>query len=60
MWSYSELRCVKANELSCSSEDLAEKLNVRYHNGDDIRTASDVDKIKGTNTIFTRKREKRI
>jgi len=59
LWSYGELKFIKLNELSCSSEELAQKVNGKFHDGEGVRCARDIEKIKGTNTIFTRKRERR-
>ena len=58
LWSYKELKFIKVNQLSCGSDELAEKVNGKFHDGEKVRSPLDIDKIKGGNTIFTHKREK--
>jgi hypothetical protein len=38
---------------------LAEKVNGKFHNGEKVRTAKDIDRIKSTNTIFSRKKTRK-
>ncbi|MCX6695234.1 MAG: hypothetical protein NTU61_02930 [Candidatus Altiarchaeota archaeon] len=59
LWSYSELKYIKVNEMNYGSEELADLVNVKFHSGEKARTPHDIDKIKSGKTIFTRKRERR-
>jgi len=58
LWSYTELKFIKVNENNCSSEELAEKVNEKFHKGEKARTAADMDRIKGSRNIFNHKRAK--
>ncbi len=46
LWSYSELKFIKINENNCSSDELAEKVNGKFHKGERVREAKDIEKIK--------------
>lgn len=58
LWSYTELKYIMVNGLGCSSEELAEKVNGKFHDGEVVRTARDVEKIKSGSNIFTRKKRR--
>ena len=58
LWSYGELKIIKLHESGESSGDVATLLNERFHCGEAVRSAQDVDRIKSSGTIFTRKRDR--
>lgn len=55
MWSYRELKHLVINGQR-PAQDLALELNRMFHEGEGIRSAADVCKIRSTKTILQREK----
>ncbi|MBD3388675.1 MAG: hypothetical protein GF416_06375 [Candidatus Altiarchaeales archaeon] len=54
MWTYPELRFVFVNQLKYTPQELALHVNREFHDGDDVRSAVDIENIKRGRNIFNK------
>jgi hypothetical protein len=52
MWTYPELKFIYVNQLRLSPQELALKVNREFHDGLDVRSPDDINKISRSKTIF--------
>jgi len=53
LWSFAEIKFVHACSRGMDASEIADELNTRYHEGRRVRSAAEVNKLKGGKSIFT-------
>jgi len=54
MWTYPELRFVYVSQRQCSASEVADRVNLDFHGGEQVRTAVDVEKVWRGRNIFNK------
>ena len=54
MWTYPELKFITINQHKLDSNALASQVNSKFHEGRDIRSAREIEKIKNARTILNK------
>ena len=52
MWTYPELKFIFVNQLRLSPQELALQVNREFHDGAEVRSAADVERVRRGKTIF--------
>lgn len=52
LWTYPELKYVFVNQLKLNPAELALQVNREFHDGLDIRSPHDIEKVRRGRTIF--------
>jgi hypothetical protein len=52
MWTYPELKFVFVNQLRLNTRELALQVNRDFHDGFEVRSPQDIEKVKRRRTIF--------
>ena len=52
MWTYPELKFVFVNQLKLSPQELALQVNREFHDGLEVRSPQDIERVKRGKTIF--------
>lgn len=58
LWSYKELKKAYLYSKKYPAVMVAEKINEEFHDGIDVRSGRDVERIKNGKNIFNHKRSK--
>jgi len=59
MWIYPELKFIIANQYKMDSNELIAEVNGRFHGGESVRCAADIDKVLRGKNIFNKERRQR-
>ena len=54
MWTYPELKFVTVNQYRFDVNALANEVNARFHEGQIVRSAREIERIKNSRTIFNK------
>ena len=54
MWTYPELKFIAVHQFKLDGQTLANEVNRKFHDGERIRTAVEIEKIKNAKTIFNK------
>ena len=58
MWTYPELKFVTVNQYKMDVAELTVEVNKNFHNGAEVRSVAEVNKITKAKTIFNKEKNR--